>query len=260
MTDKNTRTIGFYMKLILFTFFMTFNFVSCDAPVRTRVPTSVDYANVQGNGNFDNNQGNNNQGYGDGGINTGSTGNNGNNNQEEPGFENCEYMSPEYNGGSIGNFGLCRHTSDERRYKSIFAQSNTAGTCFVPVHIQNNGNSFKLGKAECVHNNADTNYYMTLNKELVAPNFSYPRAEAINGVMVIATQSLNAYMGCMNSKEDYFLGTQGCCLQRVYNQSTNRYSCIQPNPQCESGANNYANNICSMFITNHGNHYRQVTF
>jgi hypothetical protein len=255
MTDKNSRTIGFYMKLILFTFFMTFNFVSCDAPVRTRVPTSVDYANIQGNGNFNNNQGN-----GDGGVNTTSTVNNDSNNQEEPGFENCEYMSPEYNGGSIGNFGLCRHSSDERRYKSIFAQSNSAGTCFVPVHIQNNGNSFKLGIAECVHNNADTNYYMTLNKELVAPNFSFPRPEAINGVMVIATQSLNAYMGCMNSKEDYFLGTQGCCLQRVYNQSTNRYSCIQPNPQCESGANNYANNICSMFITNHGNNYRQVTF
>jgi hypothetical protein len=257
MTDKNTRTIGFYMKLILLTFIMTFIFVSCDAPMRTRVPTSVDYANVQGNG-FDEGDGNNqnNNNGGQGGIDTGDT----NNDQEEPGFENCEYMSPEYNGGSIGNFGLCRHTTDERRYKSIFAQSNPAGTCFVPVHIQNSGNSFKLGKAECVHNSADTNYYMTLNKELVAPNFSYPRPETINGVMVIASASLNAYMGCMNSKEDYFLGTQGCCLQQVYNPSTNRYSCVQPNPQCESGANNYANNICSLFVTNHGNHYRQVTF
>jgi hypothetical protein len=261
MTDKINRTIGKYMKLLLLTFIMTFIFASCDAPVRTRVPTSIEYTNglAQPDGKIYDNLGNEiiqNEDDEDGDI----TANANTNGQEEPGFEECEYMSPQFNGGSIGNFGLCAHKTDERRYKSIFSQSNSEGTCFVPVHIQNSGNSFKLGKAECVHNNADTNYYMTLNKELVAPTFSYPRPETINGVMVIAAKSMNAYMGCMNSKEDYFIGTQGCCLQRVYNPSTNRYSCTQPNPQCESGANNYANNICSLFVTNHGNNYRQVTF
>lgn len=242
------------MKLLLSTFTMAFIFTACDAPVRTRVPTASDYSVAQtesdsyteGTGTTD----------GSGVVDSGETGNE----TTEPGFEDCEYLSPEFNGGSLGNFGLCRHTTDERRYKTVFAQSNYSGTCFIPVHVQTSGNSFKLGNAECVHNQADTNYYMTLTKELVAPYFSYSRPEAINGVMVIQASSLNSYMGCMNSKEDYLIGTTGCCLQRVYNQSTGRYSCTSINSQCESAANNYANNICALFKQNHGNNYRQVTF
>lgn len=253
MTDKNTRNIGLVMKFTLPAFILSFILVSCDAPVRTRVPTQSEYSGINTNNLTDDKEDTTTPSTGDTVTEVEDT-------VTEPGFENCEYMAPEYNGGSLGNFGLCAHSTDERRYKTVFAQSNTSGTCFVPVHISSNGNSFKLGRAECVHNQADTNYYMTLNKEMVPPNFSYPRPETINGVMVIAASSLNSYMGCMNSKEDYFIGTNGCCLSRIYNPSTNRYSCLQPNPQCESAANNYANNICSLFVQNHGNHYRQVVF
>ena len=240
------------MKVLLTLTLLSFILASCDAPVRTRVPTSPSYGDVSGQGIDDTGQPSNWETTGTNGS-TGTTGNNG----SEPGFENCD-ISLQYSGGSLGYFGICQHSSDERRFKAVFAQSSTAGTCFVPVHVQNGGNSYKLGIAECVHNQANTAYYMTLNKEMLPPNFSYPRPEQINGVMVIGANSVNAYMGCMNAKEDYFVATYGCCYQQVpYN---GRMHCLQPNPQCESGANTYANNVCSSFVQSHSNHYRQVSF
>jgi hypothetical protein len=248
------------MKLLLGLTLLSFITTSCDQPQRTRVPTSSNYVSGQDtDSEFPSsyNMGDGEQGdgigTGDGNTDTGS----GTNSQGEAGFQNCD-ISTQYNGGSLGSFGLCQHDSDERRFKVKFSQSNTAGTCFVPVHVQSGGNSFKLGIAECVHNQADNNYYMTLNKEMTPPNFSYPRAEALNGVMVISASSVNAYMGCMNSKEDFLVATQGCCYQKVpYN---GRYYCLQPNAQCENTANNYANNVCGQFVQNHTNNYRQVSF
>ena len=57
-----------------------------------------------------------------------------------------------------------------------------------------------------------------------------------------------------------FVATNGCCFQQVYNPTTAKYNCVQPNQQCESAANNYANNVCGMFVQNHSNSYRQVNF
>lgn len=247
------------MKLLLVFLILSIFAVSCDAPVRTRDQgPSYDSISGQDLGNggnpssweIDNNNGSN-GGNGTTGPNgTGGTGG-------EAGYENCD-ISLQYNGGSIGNFGMCQHSSDERRFKVNFAQSSTAGTCFIPVHIQSGGNSYKLGIAECVHNQANTPYYMTLNKEMMPPTFSYPRPEQLNGVMVIDANSVNAYMGCMNAKENYFVTTAGCCYQQVpYN---GRVYCLQTNQQCESAATNYANNICSTFVQNHSNKYRQVSF
>lgn len=242
------------MKLLstLIIILISFSIVSCDAPVRTRVPTSSIYNPIDGQG-VDNTSG---YQVGDG-VTTGDDGTNGTSGEDEPGFENCD-ISMQYSGGSLGYFGLCQNTNDPKRFKAVFAQSNSAGTCFIPVNIQNGGNSFKLGIAECVHNQANIGYYMTLNKEMMPPNFSYPRPEAVNGVMVIHANSINAYMGCMNSKEDYLVATYGCCYQQVpYN---GRMYCLQPNPQCESAANSYANNVCGQFVQSHSNNYRQVSF
>ena len=244
------------MKLLTLLTLLSFILVSCDAPVRTRVPT--DEVLSTGSGGLGAAQEEEQEEEGNGG--NGNNGNNGNTGNEEPGFEDCAYLTPQFNGGSIGYFGICQNENDERSHKAIFAESSTQGTCFVPIHIQNDGTSFKLGRAECVHNQANKNYYMNLNKELVPPNFSYPRPEKINGVMVIKYDSLNAYMGCMNSKEDFLRTTPGCCYNQVYNPSTGRYNCTNPNPQCDQAANNYANNICNLFVQNHTDNYRQVNF
>jgi hypothetical protein len=240
------------MNQLLKLFIVTYLITACDAPVKTRVPTAPSYNNISGQGVVDNgvNVNNNNN-------NTGSGGSTGNNGSSEPGYENCD-LSLQFSGGSLGYFGICQNTQDERKFKAVFAQSNTSGTCFVPVYIQNGGSSYKLGIAECVHNQANTNYFMTLNKEMMPPTFSYPRSEQINGVMVIQSSSVNAYMGCMNAKADYFVATYGCCYQQV--QYSGRLYCLQTNPQCESAANSYANNVCNSFVQNHSNKYRQVSF
>lgn len=249
---------GEVMKILLSFLILSIFAVSCDAPVRTRVPTTPSYSNTSGQG-FGQGPGfadTNGSSGSNGGTTTGST-NDGTTGTSEPGFENCD-ISLQFNGASVGYFGMCQHSSDERRFKVTFAQSSTAGTCFIPVHIQDGGNSYKLGIAECVHNQANTPYYMTLNKEMMPPTFSYPRAEKINGVMVIAANSVNSYMGCMNAKEDYYISTYGCCYQQApYN---GKMYCLQTNQQCDQAANSYANNVCSSFVQNHTNNYRQVSF
>lgn len=256
------------MKLLLGLIILSFIAASCDAPVRTRVPTApsgiqpaiVGYDSVTGEPIYATDD--------SASTFTTTTGNDGTNNttgsttstssgSSEPGFENCD-ISLQYSGGDVGYFGLCQHSSDERRFKVTFAQSSTSGTCFIPVHIQNGGNSFKLGIAQCVHNQANTPYYFTLNKEMTPPTFSYPRSEKLNGVMVISANSVNSYMGCMNAKEDYYTSTYACCYQQApYN---GRNHCLQPNQQCQSAATSYANNVCNSFVQNHSNKYRQVSF
>jgi len=210
---------------------------ACDAPQRTRFPT-------QGSGSVYNgySQGDEESGYdgydqgddengGDQGTTT-TSGQQGNN--SEPGYENCNDSTPYY-GGSIGYFGLCAHSDDERKYKARFSSSDlTVGACFVPIHILD-GKSFKVGIAECVHNNKDTNYYMTLNKQ---------RPEAINGVMVLRANAVNSYMQCMNAKANYIAGHPGC----------------EYNAGCLAQADQYAYSVCNSFVQQYSNDYKQVQF
>lgn len=225
--------------------------IACDAPQRTRYPTN-DYSTIQGfdNGNesgydpcessyeddcaTNGSNGNNtnagtNSSNGSTNSSNGSTGNSG-----EMGFETCSNTTPHY-GGSVGYFGLCQHDDDERQYKTRFNQSDlTIGTCFVPINIQN-GKSFNLGIAECVHNQANRDYYMTLNKQ---------RPEPINGVMVLKASAVNSYMQCMNAKANYIAGHPGC----------------QFNPACLAAADQYAYATCNAFVQQHSNDYKQVEF
>lgn len=234
------------MKNVIILFILVI-YSACDAPQRTRFPTNNDYSTIQGfdNGNATGNDGcdisyeddcgttnggtNSQNGSTTSGSNSGSgtTGN-------DIGFESCSNTTPHY-GGSIGYFGLCRHTDDERKYKALFNQSDlTVGTCFVPIHIEA-GKSFKLGIAECVHNQANQNYYMTLNKQ---------RPEPINGVMVLKASAVNSYMQCMNAKANYIAGHPGC----------------QFNAACLAAAEQYAYQTCNAFVQQHQNDYKQVEF
>lgn len=187
-----------------------------------------------------------------------------------PGYEYCTNTTP-YNGQTLGMFGLCRHSSDERKFRVKFVNASTSGTCFVPTHRLSNGTSFKLGIAECVHNQAGSSYYMTLNKETVPPNYTNPRSEAINSVMVLSAENngaaVNAYMACMNAKESYFLSARQvlgnyqsppCCLQGQ--NSPNGMRCLQPNPSCDQAANAHASGVCNSFVQNFSTKYKQVIF
>jgi hypothetical protein len=150
------------------------------------------------------------------------------------GFEDCN-LSFQFFGNAMGYFGLCQNSEMETKFKLKMAMSDTSvGTCFVPIHIQNTGSSFKLGIAECVHNEANKEYEMTLTKD---------RGENVNGVMVIKSNALNAYMQCMSAKVDFINAYAPNC---AYDSN------------CLQAADNYAANVCSQFVSTYKNYYKQV--
>ncbi len=135
---------------------------------------------------------------------------------------------------NIGYFSLCGHDDDERKFRVSFAQQDLSiGNCFVPIHITQEGKSFKLGIAECVKNQAERAYFMTLFKD---------RPDPINGVMVVKYTSVNSYMQCMNAKVNYIQAHPGCAT----------------NPSCLQSADQYAHQVCSMFAQNHQGSYQQI--
>jgi len=207
--------------------------VACDAPqkVRTTYTTTPSSSGTSGNGTDNATDGSNGGGTTDGGTTTPTTPDP----TTEAGFENCNINYQFYGGSQIGYFGVCKNSTTETKFKlKMKSTDSTVGTCFVPINIQSNGNSFKLGIAECVHNEADKVYSMTLTKE---------RSETINGIMVLKANALNSYMGCMSAKVDFMKAYPGCEYD---------YSCMQ-------AAANYANQICTSFVQNYANLYKQIS-
>lgn len=151
-----------------------------------------------------------------------------------PGFEDCN-LAHQFSAASIGAFGLCQSSLDERKFKTSFEQADlSVGTCFVPMYMQGS-NSYALGRAECVKNQASLNYSMTLYKNI---------DQEVNAVMVLKASSVNSFMQCMSAKADYMSQFQNC----AYNQA------------CVNAATQYAQEVCSSFKTYHASHYRQVAF
>lgn len=220
------------MKILLFTFISALFLQSCDAPQRTRFQ---DVGSI--NGTSQSNSGKDSTDKSDTSDNTDKSGSGTTTTPDpnEEGFKNCA-TDLKYFGGSIGYFGICQSTIMKSKFKFKMAETDTSnGTCFIPVHFLSGGNSFKLGRAECVHNQANKEYFMTLTVD---------RSETINGVMVIKSNSVTSYMSCMNAKQTYYNAYPGC----------------QNNSNCIAAANNYANTICTNFKNYHSNNYKQIQF
>lgn len=217
--------------LLLFILILT----ACDAPVRTRIPTQSNFENnnaVDTSG--DNAAGDSNDSSTEDPVDEGSADDDV---TSTPGFESCA-LGPQYYGGSrIGSFGICQSSLNESSFKLKMASSDLSqGTCFIPLRIVDGGNSYKIGIAECVHNEANKVYPMTLTKD---------RSEEINGIMVIkAGAATNAYMNCMSAKNDYILSVPNC----------------QYSSSCISAANQYANYVCGQFVGTYSTFYTQVSF
>ena len=222
------------MKTLLFaTLFLAF---ACDMPKQTRYPTTSTYdSGVSGVDSV----------FTDGSSGDSSTGDNtsedpvSNTTPSRQGFENCN-IGHRYDGGSIGSFGVCQSEQDERVFAINFAQADVSvGTCLVPMHYEYDQYqrvvSHNVGRAECVHNQANTTYYPVLYKN---------QNKAINAVMVLKYSSLNPFMQCLNAKNDYINGHPGC----LYSQA------------CVNQAVQYATTVCNAFKSNHSNHYKQVQF
>ncbi len=210
----------------LFLLFTILFQVSCDTPMRTRDPfgkplsdttlsqSEEDVDSFLSDENLDD-------------VNSSDTLN-------SAGFDTCPSDYQYYAGDQIGYLLLCQSSQEEVSFKMKLKSTDLdIGTCFVPVHIRRDGNSFKLGIAECVHNEAGKLYDMRLTKE---------RSESINGVMVIKANALNPYMQCMSAKVDYMNAYPGC----------------QYNSSCMQAAQNYAYQVCSSFVSHYRNYYKQI--
>ena len=229
LTDRN---IEVFMKRLLL--LVLFTLVSCDAPVRSRYIESGDYPSFSDGGGDGAGSGNGEGGDSFSGDDSGQNGSGQDSASNEPGFENCN-LGHRYSAGSVGAFGICQSNQDERRFKASMAQSDSSqGTCFIPVHIQGD-KSFNVGRAECVRNQANKTYYMTLYKS---------RGETVNGVMVMKANSVNAFMQCMSAKANFI----------------NMYPNCMYNTACMAAAEQEAQFYCSLFVQNHRNNYRQIQF
>lgn len=162
----------------------------------------------------------------------------------EPGYEDCN-LGYSFYGGSLGYFGICQQSTNERGFKFKFQNqyscqngsnmSTNCGTCIVPMHMLSNGTSYMVGSAQCVHQNANQTYYGT---------FSKTSTEAINAAIVIHRSSLDSFIQCMNAKSDYL----SQCYGGAYNQ------------QCVVAADSYATQVCTSFTQQHSSNYNQISF
>lgn len=229
VTDKIEGYKGSIM-IKLSSLLLLFIFTACDAPMRTRIPTNTTPTSSVGGQNnvVDENPSSPDEPTPDPVEEDPVT--------STPGFENCA-LGPQFYGGSrIGSFGICQSTINESSFKLKMASSDQSqGTCFIPLKIVDGGNSYKVGIAECVHNEANKVYPVTLTKD---------RSDEINGVMVIkAGAATNAYMNCMSAKNDYILSVPNC----------------QYSSSCIDSANQYANYVCGQFVGTYSTFYTQVS-
>jgi hypothetical protein len=161
-----------------------------------------------------------------------------------PGFEFCD-LGYRYSINQLGYFGICRHNSAENMYKFQFNQTPAMpGVCFVPMHRNADGSSFKVGMAECVQS-----VYIQPNNVLNLVFRSKELPDTINAVMVVYSNSLTPFMDCQNGKAQFYQAN-GCSCD-IYGQC-NKPVCYQ--------ADSYAQQICETFVSNHAGYYRQVNF
>lgn len=219
------------MKSLLLTFLLILS-VACDTPVRNRSPYAQP-TDTSSKDNPDDNpsvggQGKDNDGDGDAGE-----GGSGSETTQDDGFKDCN-IGYVYYALRIGNFGLCQSSKDETKFKLKLANADTSiGTCFVPIHVNSDGSSYHLGSAQCVNQEADRVYDMTLTKD---------RTENINGVMVVKANALNGYMQCMTAKMQ-FIQTYNNCVYNSY---------------CMASADQWAQEVCYNFTQVYDGHYYQV--
>lgn len=217
------------MKAKLITLTTLLALSACDVPQRTRYPSSpeIPITSAVDNDNAQNPPSEN----GDTGE---ESGNDGSSQNYGPGFSECN-LGHRYNGGTIGNFGICQSELDKRKLKASFAESDISdGTCFVAMHMQN-GKSFQLGIPECVHNQKDSIYNVPL---------TVTRPEPINAVMVLKYSATGAFQACMSAKTNFMNGY----INYTYSSS------------CRVSPDAYANCVCSTFVNNYGDAYKQVVF
>ena len=228
---------------------------ACDAPQRSRMPTSYennnynDPTNASGSFNPADLDGSNNGTTTPGGTTGGTT-------STSPGFENCD-LSDKHHTIDIGFFGLCQSSQDETSFKfRTSLSSNSVRICLIPTYKDANGASTYIGNPQCTKTEANQIFTGKLYKD--RPGFStYP----INGVIVMKEPLLPEYIGCM---QGYTNWPGNACPMGPSSSSYCGYwmqACpygSKTGAACDGEARNYMGNICSSFKTKYSNSYIDI--
>ena len=237
-------------KILLFIPLLTL-LVGCDAPQRTRAPST--WVNGQ---NYQDKTGDVPTGNLNGGANGGGSG--GVTNPPvttTPGFESCD-LTQKYHTIDIGYFGVCQSTQDEKQVKfnpSLTSQS--VRTCLIPTYKESNGSSTYIGQPQCTYTTSNQVISGQLYKD--RPGFSnYP----LNGMIVMKEPLLPEYINCM---QGYVNWPRNVCP----NGATTSYCAYwlprcpyggQSNQGCDAEGKNYMANICTAFKTKYSNSYIDI--
>lgn len=225
--------------------------VGCDAPQRTRAPSTW----INGNSleNPTNSSGglspSNTSGSGSGSTTTPS------NVTSTPGFESCDLTS-KYHTVDVGHFGVCQSTQDETSFRfRTDMTSTTVRTCLIPTYKDANGASTYIGNPQCTYTTSNQVVSGKLYKD--RPGFnSYP----LNGVIVMKEPLLPEYISCM---QGYVNWPNNVCA----NGPTNSYCAYwlprcpyggRSNGACDQEARNYMANLCNTFKSKYSNSYADI--
>jgi hypothetical protein len=240
------------MKHIFIIISMLALLASCDAPQRTRAPSTY----INGNN------------YTNSGTPTGTltpsnpvtgtpTPGSGSGPTATPGFENCDLTANKGYAVDIGNIGVCQSTQDETLFK--FRPTLTSldyRTCLIPTYRDASGASTYIGNPQCALTTANTVIQGKLYKD--RPGFTtYP----LNGVIIMKEPLLPEYIACM---QGYVAWPTNMCPNGAGSSSYCAYwvpACpygAKTNGACDAEGRKYMTNVCTNFKTKYSNAYIDI--
>lgn len=227
--------------------------VACDAPQRTRAPSTYI------------------TGYTNSGPTTGAPGSNPGTypyvptnptttaptpTTTTPGFESCD-LTHKYQTADVGWFGICQSKQDETLFKFRPSLTSTSvRTCLIPTYRDASGASTYIGNPQCTYTKSNVVVDGKLYKD--RSGFSgYP----INGVIVMREPLLPEYISCMHG---YVNWPSNVCASGSNSSYCSHWRSMCPyggrtGGACDTEARNYMANICNSFKTKYPNAYVDIS-
>lgn len=173
------------------------------------------------------------------------------------GFENCDLTANKGYAVDVGNIGVCQSTQDETLFKFRPTLTSTSiRTCLIPTYRDSAGASTYIGNPQCAYTTANTVIQGKLYKD--RPGFtSYP----LNGVIIMKEPLLPEYIACM---QGYINWPANAC---PVGQNSSSYCAYwvprcpygsKTNASCDAEGRNYMGQACNNFKSKYSNAYIDI--
>jgi hypothetical protein len=231
--------------------------MSCDAPVRSRIPLKSESLKDSNNINSYNDSNSNAISYNSGSLEESSITSSPTSGQvTDSNFPTCD-LSTKYNTTQVGHFGLCQSSVDETLFKVKFTMTTSVRNCLVPLYKDASGSSTYIGQPQCTAVNQSEKIILgTLHKSRSGFE-SYP----LNGVIVMKEPLLPEYFKCMHA---YINWLPQACPSGPRSSAYCSYwipPCphgAKSNATCDQAAKHYMSEICNSFKSKHSNAYIDI--